>query len=199
MKWLRDKMNNLLARAVITAIRQDEGKVFAQVKTRGGVRSDVEVLQQYGLRSIPLPGSRGILYCYGGDKDNASIDSVDDKRYGKFPLEEGDVMLYNSNGSRTIFRGDTVITTAEEKYEVNIQDTKFTIDSGKIEMEVAGKICVWDGSTLSVDGAITATGNIDSDATITGATDVVAGTVSGIGHVHAGVTPGAGSTAPPTP
>lgn len=51
---------------------------------------------------------------------------------------------------------------------------------------------------LQVDGAANVDGNIDSGATITGATDVVTGTISLKTHKHTGVTVGFGLTGGPT-
>lgn len=51
--------------------------------------------------------------------------------------------------------------------------------------------------TITLDGAVEATGDIHTPGTITGDTDVIAGTISGKTHPHGGVTPGAGTSGPP--
>ena len=53
------------------------------------------------------------------------------------------------------------------------------------------------GQILGANGAAYS-GNIHTTGTITGDTDVIAGGKSGKTHVHGGVTPGSGSSAPPT-
>jgi len=61
------------------------------------------------------------------------------------------------------------------------------------------------GDVAQTDGDVTmaqnldVTGNIHSAATITGDTDVIAGTISGKTHTHSGVTPGGGTSGPPVP
>jgi phage baseplate assembly protein V len=150
--FIKRKIDNLLTRAVLTLINQDEtkGKILVQVLGMAGeVRSDIEHLQQYGLKSIPLPGSRGLLVCYGGNKDNGTVINVDDKRYGQFSLQPGDVCLYSKNGAHTIYRGDDII---------EILDGTKTITIGSM-------IATFSSTGLNIVGDITATGEITAKTT----------------------------------
>lgn len=52
---------------------------------------------------------------------------------------------------------------------------------------------------ITLDGNVEITGDVHTPGTITGDTDVVAGTISGTGHTHGGVTAGGANTAPPNP
>jgi hypothetical protein len=53
--------------------------------------------------------------------------------------------------------------------------------------------------TITLDGNVEATGDVHTPGTITGDTDVVAGTISGANHTHGGVTAGGANTAVPNP
>ena len=107
VRWIKNKVNNVLGRAVITGVRQDEGKIYVQIKELGDNNSDIELLSQYGFRSMPMPGSRGVLMAYGGNKDNVTLINADDKRV-KIPLVKGDVIVYNADLSYTKYSGNNI-------------------------------------------------------------------------------------------
>ncbi len=170
MQSPKQMIANLLTRAVVNLISQDEskGKIFAQVLGMAGeIRSDVEHLQQYGLRSIPLGGSRGLLVAYGGSKDNATLIVVDDKRYGKFTLQPGDVCIYSKNGAHTIYRGDDIIEILSGEKTITIGSMSITTNGSKHEIKIGGMTAKIDSSGLDVAGG-----------------DVVADGISLKGHAH---------------
>ncbi len=179
MASIKQMISNLVTRAVVTLISQDEskGKIFAQVLGLAGeIRSDVEHLQQYGSKSIPFKGARGILIAYGGSKDNATLILVDDKRFGQFDLQEGDYCIYSQNKAHTIYRGDDILETLDGKKLITIGSTTFEFSStglkvlgGNIEtdQEVTAKLGgtaiglsthKQDGSATAPDGPISPTG-----------------------------------------
>lgn len=149
LKYLKRKIDNLLTRAVISRIAQDEskGKILCQVLGLADeTLSDVEHIQQYGIRSIPLEGGRGILLAYGGSKDNPTLINVDDKRYGKFELQAGDMCIYSMNGAHTIYRGDNIIEIFNGSRTITAGGMTCTINSSGIN--VVGGDIVADGISL---------------------------------------------------
>ena len=137
----------MLTRAVVKIVTQDEGKVLCQVLGLADeVLDKVEHLQQYGIRSIPLSDSRGILLAYGGSKDNSTLINVDDKRYGKFTLQAGDVCIYSLNGAHTIYRGDDIIEIFDGSRTITAGGMTCTINSSGID--VTGGDIVADGISL---------------------------------------------------
>jgi len=175
-RWI----NNLFTRAVIELAAQDPealGKVIVQVSGLfGETRSDVEHLQQYGMRSIPFgpvdddgDGARGIWIAYGGSKENSTVFCVDDKRFGKFELQPGDCCLYSKNGAHTIYRGDDIIEILDGTKTITIKGMKITINENEQKIEVGGMTAIFDSSGLDV---------------ASGGKDVVADGVSLINHTH---------------
>jgi hypothetical protein len=63
-------------------------------------------------------------------------------------------------------------------------------------IELVGNVNQTSGS-VTMAQTLDVTGNIHGHATITGDTDVVAGTISGKTHHHSGVQPGGGTSGPP--
>lgn len=178
---MNSSLNNILTRAVLQRFRQDQGKQFLQVTGKAGeTRSDVEQLCQYGFRSRPLAGARGVMLAYGGNKQNATVINVDDKRYGQDTLQEGDVMLYNEmTGTRIILRDDDIIATAANQASVTVGSTTFTIGTASIVLVAGGKTFTFDSTGLTTDGKVISNG-IELDT-----------------HLHGGVTTGGSNTGAP--
>jgi len=126
----------MAGRAIISAIRQDEGKIFVQVKAKNGeLLSDVELIQQHGFRSMPRVGSRGLIVSYAGDRDNSSVFNADDKRIN-IPLAEGESVVYNGDNTYTIYRENEIETTAPTRIKHSVGDAEIKIENGKITMTV---------------------------------------------------------------
>lgn len=187
VRWIKNKVNNVVARAVITAIRQDEGKLYAQVKELGDNNSDIELLQQYGFRSMPLPGARGILIAYGGNKDNVTLINADDKRV-KIPLVKGDVVVYNADLSYTKYSGNDIEHVSEDSQKFTVGNSELLIESDGITITVGGIAYEFTASSLSAGADIE-----------TSSGDVTAGTVSLKTHLTTGVTAGGANSGPPLP
>ena len=115
--------------------------------------------------SIPLEGSRGILIAYGGSKSNASLINVDDKRFGKFTLQPGDVCIYSKNGAHTIYRDNDIIEILSGTKTITIGGMTAVISSAGIEVTggdiIADGISLKDhkhgGSPSAPDGAVSDT------------------------------------------
>lgn len=170
MATIPQKIANMLTRAVVSLISQDEtkGKVICQVLGLADeIKSEVEYLQPYGLRSIPLKGSRGILLAYGGSKSNATMINIDDKRFGKFSLQEGDVCIYSKNGAHTIYRDNDIIEILSGTRTITIGGMTAVISSSGIEVTggdiiadgISLKNHVHAGSPSAPDGAVSDTGS----------------------------------------
>jgi len=185
IKTVKKYLSNVNTRAVLQTIEQDEGKMFAQVTGRANqVRTGVEHIQQYGFRSKPKVGARGILHSVGGRINNAMLAIVDDKRFGSDPVyADGESRQYDDQGSfHRIF--DKKHRLQGDDYELRIDDNnKIEFVAGSLKITVGGELYEFTSSKLQTTSA-----------------DVVADTVSLQNHVH--VIPGgssAGNTNPPTP
>lgn len=199
---MSSSINNLLTRAVLQRFSQDQGKQYLQVTGKAGeIRSDVEQICQYGFRSRPLQGSRGIMFAYMGNKQNATVALVDDQRYGQDELADGDVMIYNEESARIKLVNDVITVDADEQIKATVGTTTADITTTEIELKVASTwISIVDGSiTFSIDGV---TWVFDSTS-MTGTADIITtGVIDSDGielklHAHSGVTTGGSNTGNP--
>lgn len=206
-------VDNLLTRAVLQRYSQDQGKAFVQVTGKlGEIRSDVEHISQYGFRSRPLTGARGVMLAYKGVKQNATVICIDDKRYGKdVTLEEGDVLVFNEKTARILLQEDKILATADEEIsgtvnnsfakvldgtvEANVNGTQAKVTDGEIKLTVSSTyIKVTDGAIqFSIDG--TTYDLTSSSMSTTG--DIISNSIVLDSHTHGGVQTGSGSTGGP--
>jgi len=182
LKFLKNRLFNLITRAVTSFSRQEEGKLFYQIKGLSGeVRSDVEHICQFGFRSRPESGARGLLFALAGNKENSSLVVVDDKRYGKeVALEEGDTLVYNKEGTFSHYSGEELRHSAVSQQTLEVGDTSIVLDGSEITLNAGGATLILSSAGLILTGG-----------------DIVADSISLKTHVHGGVLIGGEVTGAP--
>lgn len=107
---LARRLRLMVGRAVVTAIA-DGGKVqSAQVKLLDGeVRDGVEVLQQYGVTSIPHGKMEGVYFSVGGDRDHGVLICVADRLFRLKGIAPGEVALYDDLGQKVHLTRDGIV------------------------------------------------------------------------------------------
>ncbi|MCE2577556.1 phage baseplate assembly protein domain-containing protein [Gluconacetobacter entanii] len=79
----------------------------------GELRSDVPVMQEYGLASRPVPGSDLFVAFIGGDRTRGVVIATGDQRGRPKDLQPGEVCLFHpSTGSRIWLKTDGSIAIA---------------------------------------------------------------------------------------
>ncbi|HEU4604061.1 MAG TPA: phage baseplate assembly protein V [Steroidobacteraceae bacterium] len=132
----------------------------------GEVRDDVNRYQDYGFTSHPKSGAQGVAIAIGGNRNHTALIRVDDPRYRKKDLQEGEVAVYHWEGDSILLKnGNEIEITSTSKITVTAPEvvvtasTKVTLDSPTVE-------CTNDlhvkGNT-TIDGNASAAGNV-SDA-----------------------------------
>jgi phage gp45-like len=164
---------------VLRIIDDSKGYPVAQVEHNGKATNTL-LATSYGLCTKAPGGELCITLKANGNADSAysfplnTINRLKD-------LEEGEVVLFNSK------TGAYIKLKEDGSIEAVTGDSQFNLNpNGSAELTAP--------LGLTIAGDVTVTG------TITGTVDVLAGplSVSGATHVHGGVTPGGGFTAPPT-
>jgi phage baseplate assembly protein V len=120
---LRRRVMNLLGRAVISWVTDTDTRQTVQLTIRSGdvaeVRDKAERFQDYGFTSHPKRGAEAIVLFPGGHRAHAIIIAVDDRRYRKTGLEEGEVALYSDETDCVVLkRGRIIEITAGTKVHV---------------------------------------------------------------------------------
>lgn len=100
------------------------------------IQGGLERFQPYGLTSRPFPGAEAVVVFLGGSRDHGLVIAVDDRRYRLQPLAEGEVALYDDQGSYVKLKR-----------------------AGEIEVVASSKITL-QATTVRVNGSLEATGDI---------------------------------------
>lgn len=134
-------IHSLTGRGVLTGTDDGLKMQNSQMTALDGeVFDEVERPQQYGQISVPLPGAETFFTCLSGDRDQAVILVVEDKRTRPTGLPAGDSGLYHHEGHRLRLTRDgrliitckTVEVYADESMTV---DTPRTILTGDVEIQ----------------------------------------------------------------
>ena len=136
----------------------------------GEVRDGVEVMQYYGLTSVPLADSEAILVAVGGNRDHLIVTGHGDRRNRMGGMNAGEVSLYNANGSSVKLSNDGIL-----------------INGG------GQTINITNAPNLNIVSSVHITG----DFSATGGTFTHADTDVGQDHMHQNVQPGTGDSGVP--
>lgn len=142
---LQRKLRLMAGRAVIQLMSD---AVTAQVEGLADeVRDGAEVFQQYGFRSMPLPGAEGVMLSLGGNRDHTVVICVGDRRYQTTVLASGEAVMEDHLGKSIYLKADGSI-------EVKAA-TKVRIDAPMLEC--TGQIkdyCDGAGKTMDAMRAV---------------------------------------------
>jgi phage baseplate assembly protein V len=129
MEPMHRKLRMIAGRAVI---RLMSDAVTAQVEGLADeVRDAAEVFQQYGFRSLPLPGAEGILLSLGGNRDHTVLICVGDRRYQATVLASGEMVVEDHLGKHIHLKADGSIAIKADT-EVRI-DAPLLLCTGQVK------------------------------------------------------------------
>ncbi len=193
------RFSDFLTRGVMTLA--DGVKKMRTVQVRllaDEVRDDLEHVEPYGFTSEPHPEAEAFALFFDGDRSHGIVFCVADRRYRLRDLKSGEVALYDDLGQKVVLSrsGIQVVTplnfdadvggslTAVVKGAAKLTCPTLMVDcpqttfTGNVTVQKlikgTGGMAISGGSGASVDGSISATG------------DVKAGTISLQNHVHTG-------------
>jgi phage baseplate assembly protein V len=100
MAPLRTKVNMLIARAVVEAVKDSTGIQGARVSVlKGEVLDGIERLQEWGFTSTPLPDAEGVVIFPFGNRENGFLIAVDDRRVRPKDVPAGAAAIYSADPS----------------------------------------------------------------------------------------------------
>lgn len=169
----------LFGRGVLTGTNDTLRMQNAQMTSLDGETfDDVERPQQYGQFSVPLPGAETFFACLTGDRDQAVILVVEDRRWRPTGLTAGDSGIYHYEGHRLRLTKDGRAILTCKTLEVYADD-HILFDSP--ESTFTGNVTIQKNLHTQGNFTLDGTGNAKGHFTISDAT--IAG-VRYSGHVH---------------
>jgi phage baseplate assembly protein V len=116
---IRRKIRLMAGRAVLSLLKN---VVEVQVNLLDGEPKNAELFQQYGFRSMPLPGAEGLQLSGNGNRDHTLIFCMDDRRYQiNLLAEEGEVSMYTDEGDYFVFRRGRMAEINTHQLLINAQ------------------------------------------------------------------------------
>lgn len=139
-----------VVRGVVHSVEDATGNQVLVVETHEGViRSDVPVLQPYGLASRPAPGGLTVLLAIGGDQgDMVALPSTGGARLG---VEPGEAALYTDEGTRVHLRGGGLVEVAA---------------ATQVDVMVGGTLLRVTAAGVQITGNLVVTGNISATGAV---------------------------------
>lgn len=164
----------------------DDSKVVQIVQANFGpleTRDNTPRSAEYGFASNPPVGTDCVVLFVGGDRDNGIVIATNHKTYRLKNLQPGEAAIYDNQGRFIWIKQGSIEIEAGNK-PVDIKNATVVTVSATTKIEL-------NTPQLKVNGDILCTG------TVTGETNVVAGTKQMKTHVHSGVTAGGANTGQP--
>lgn len=169
----------LFGRGILTGTNDGLKMQNAQMTSLDGETFDnVERPQQYGQISVPLPGAETFFGCLLGDRDQAVVLVVEDRRYRPVNLPAGDSGIYHFEGHRLRLTKDGRAILTCKTLEVYADD-HILFDSP--ESTFTGNLTVQQNTRIQGNLALDGTGDAKGHFTMSDAT--IAG-VKYSGHTH---------------
>lgn len=178
---LRNRIDNMVARAVVKLIDNTKKMQEAQIAILTGETRSAERFQQYGFSSVPLAGAEAVVLFVAGYRDHALITNVDDRRYRPTTWDAGESGLYH-------FEGDFIRLKNGRIIEV-VAGTALTVTAPTVTITASTKVRM-------VTPILEVTGEIKDRCDSDGKTMEQHRTVYD-GHAHGNVQNGLGTTNPP--
>jgi phage baseplate assembly protein V len=195
----RDALRTMLRRAAIAAVNDAGAQQLVDVTGLAAEKLKAIVrIQDFGFASNPPAGGNGLIVCPGGRSDKAMFFGGEHPNYRPKNLPVGAVEVYDALGQYLGFLPSGVTLKCAKPLTIVAPQGATIQGNAQIDgnLNVTG-IISWSHGTLGNTAAIT--GDLTATGTVTGQTDVVAGTISGKTHDHSGVQTGSGVSGPPVP
>lgn len=132
---LQRRVMLMIAKGIIRRVDDSGKNQITQVGLLSKeIRDQIENIQQFGLSSSPPPGSEVVVVFPGGSRDHGVIVATSDHKTRPRDLNEGETVVYNSNGDFIKLKstGEIEINSGTE---LNIRAPKVTIRG---DLQVAG-------------------------------------------------------------
>jgi phage gp45-like len=132
------QLRGLVTRGIVRSTNDTGGSQTASITTHRHVdRTDVEILQQFGVASRPPKGGAMVVLAVGGDQgDLVGLPiAAPGSRLGN--LEEGESALHNAKGDRVHVKADGSI---EATSTLRVKSTVKTVSVEILEDRIVGRI-----------------------------------------------------------
>lgn len=158
---------------------------------------DVELMQQFGLTSVPPEQTEAVIIPIGGRTTHGIVIATENGAFRVKNLNKGEVAIYDQSGSTVILKNGRVIEIDCDTLNIRCQTYNVNASSGanfttpKLEtsqvLTAQGQINGNGGMAVQGGGGASFSGNVQQNGgSFSTDGDVTAGSISLINHTHRG-------------
>ena len=149
---LKRRLTLMIGRSVLRLVDDTMQLQSLQVEALADETLDgVERFQQYGFTSHPHPEAEAVMLSVAGERANAVVIAVEDRRYRITSLTAGEVALYDDQGQRVVLQRDGIIIDTDRPGGVQITAPIVTINS-RDSVTVTAPIVTVDSPEVRLGG-----------------------------------------------
>lgn len=115
---LKRAVGGMLAKALVELATDDTDLQLVKITAFGETHSEVERIQNFGFTSRPTKGAQAIVAFVGGNRSIPVVIACDDGRT-RVKLEEGEVAVYNDQGTKIVLKADNTVEVTCTELKVN--------------------------------------------------------------------------------
>ena len=128
---IKNKIFLIFSRGVLSGVT-DAGKIQTVQITglKSETISDIDRYQEYGFESKPKTGAEVFVVFQGGDREQGAALCVMDRRYRPSGMQDGEVKIYDFNGSIIYIKSDkSILIDSEAGSKIDLKsDGTFRVD-----------------------------------------------------------------------
>jgi phage baseplate assembly protein V len=164
MSALNDKVMNMVARGVLSAVDDGKGVQVLSLSLLAGERKDnVERFQEYGFTSVPTGEAEAIVIFPGGDRSAGVVVALDERASRMTGLAAGEVAVYTHEGDSIILKTNREIEVTTRRLVINTEETVEINAQQDVTVMTPTRVLMTTPE-LRVVGNINATGSITENA-----------------------------------
>jgi phage baseplate assembly protein V len=172
--WLRAHNSH----GIVTLHRVDDTNPVQSAQIEGyqtEIRDGMQRHQQFGISTVPLPGSKGYATYQSGHRGAATVLSVEDPRYRPTNQQPGEILVYMVDNAKADGTGGTMRALLKGALKWATQLFGMTIAIGDSNTST---VTIMGLSLIKLVGNVEITGNLQVDGNTT-LGQVVNGVVTG--------------------
>ena len=125
---IKNKIFLIFARGILESVTDTNKIQIIQITgLKNETISDIDRYQEYGIETRPKTGAEAFIVFQNGDREQGAALCVMDRRYRPSGMQEGEVKIYDFNGSFFYLKSDGTFRV-EDKNGNYIKSTTTQID-----------------------------------------------------------------------
>lgn len=157
-RYLRQKIINILlmiGRGRIMAVNENKSKNLQKLQVAflaGELINGLDLFQQYGFSSSPLPGAECVAVFRAGDRSQGVVIATEDRRY-RIVTKGGETAIYGKGGQYILLKNDEDIEIGCKKYSRKTDSEEIEVETNQ-DITGKGSLNISFDTNASIEGKV---------------------------------------------